>query len=352
MTCQNYTSQEKFCFDCTFREKSPTSVLKGQAGLRPAKIKGDHLSNTKGDQHVKSARIAIQKPHLVLSLLVVVFITVMSAQPAAAAGFDFSDLQYSVVALGNGHTFGLNSGPNAGSFLLGNGVTANFSGGGSGSIAGGLFFDASTLGQNTFGMLATPPTLHPVSGPGAGTVTGNALSQADADAMFAAGLTPNLTIPGTISSATTFNAAGPLTVIDVTNIQNAPLTFNGTASDFFVVNVAGTYQTNVMNMLTGGVTAANILFNFTGTSGNVFQTSGGNSVQGTFLATDGGSFNFANLNLNGQLINTDGNIQLVSGSEVTTFTPFTPPVPEPASLTLVGVGLLGLGLGLRRKKSI
>lgn len=303
---------------------------------------------------MKFARIAIQKPLLVLSLLVVVFITAMSAQPAAAAGFDFSDLQYSVVALGNGHTFGLNSGPNAGSFLIGNGVTANFSGGGGGSIAGTLFFDASTLGQNTFGMLATPPTTQLVSGPGAGTVTGNALSQADADAIFAAGLTPNQTIPGTISSPTTFNAVGALTVIDVNTITNAPLTFNGTASDFFVVNVAGNYSTNVVNTLTGGVTAGNILFNFTGTTGNVFSTSGGNAVQGTFLATDGGSFQFSNLNLNGQLINTDGGIQLVSGSKVTTFTPFTPPVqaPEPASLTLIGVGLLGLGFGLRRKRSI
>jgi hypothetical protein len=105
-------------------------------------------------------------------------------------------------------------------------------------------------------------------------------------------------------------------------------------------------------ILAGGVTASDILFNFTGT-GTVLQTSGGNCsgktcLYGTFLATDGGGFQFSNLNLTGELINTDGNIQLVSGSEVT-----APPVvtPLPAAFPLFATGIGGLGLlGWRRKR--
>ena len=39
--------------------------------------------------------------------------------------------------------------------------------------------------------------------------------------------------------------------------------------------------------LSGGVEASHILFNLTGTSGNIFSTSGGNVLYGTFLATNG-----------------------------------------------------------------
>jgi PEP-CTERM motif len=132
----------------------------------------------------------------------------------------------------------------------------------------------------------------------------------------------------------------------VNNIQNAPLTISGTAADTFVINVSGTFNTNVA-MTLSGVTASQILWNFTGTSGNVFSTSGGNTVDGTFLATDGGNFQFSNLNLTGALINTAGGMQIVSGSQVSTFTPFSPgasTVPEPSSMVAVLV-IGGLTMG-------
>jgi hypothetical protein len=48
---------------------------------------------------------------------------------------------------------------------------------------------------------------------------------------------------------------------------------------------------------------------------------------GTYLATDGGQFQFSNLNLDGQLINTAGNVQFVSGAQIPTLAPFTVPAP-------------------------
>jgi hypothetical protein len=83
------------------------------------------------------------------------------------------------------------------------------------------------------------------------------------------------------------------------------------------------------------VNASQILWNFTGTSGNVFQTSGGDVLFGTFLASHGGDFNFSNLDLTGQLINTAGHIQFVSGSMIES-APFAVPAP------VVGAGLPGL----------
>src|SRR5207245_7921248 len=120
--------------------------------------------------------------------------------------------------------------------------------------------------------------------------------------------------------------------IDVQNIDNAKLTLSGTANDFFVFNISDQIHTNQPMTLSGGVSPANILFNLTGT-GTVFQTSGGDVSFGTYLATNGGQFQFSNLNLTGRLINVGGDVQFVSGSRI-------PAVPEPGIFALVCIGAI------------
>jgi hypothetical protein len=262
---------------------------------------------------------------------------------ASADPLDLGVLKnYAVVDLGNGTTIGQNSGPVSGNEYLGNGVTAAFAGGGGGVITGKLYYDSTVIHTNTFSQLDTPPTtvLEPNPSPTAGL-----LSTAQSVSAYAAGLT------ATQAFSSTINGNGGLNVIDVADIHNVAFTISGTSADTFVFNVSDEFQTDVA-MTLSGVSASQILFNFTATSGQVFNTSGGNTMYGTFLATRGGQFQFSNLNLTGELINTAGDVQLVSGSAVPTFTPFTPPtsVPLPAPV-LAGGFLLGVfGLNQFRQR--
>lgn len=256
---------------------------------------------------------------------------------------------YSVVSLGNGQTTGgthptlsQNSGPIAGSELVGQGVKAAFSGGGHGAIAGTVYYDSTVTGTNTFSQFDPPPTTSLVDP----SVTHQAYTDAIALANAANQLQVTQNFTSTISSAQTFTGNGGLNVIDVTNIQNAPITFAGTANDIFVINVSGKLNTNVAMTLGANVSASHILWNFTGTASDVFQTSGGNKVYGTFLAVTGGGFQFSNLDLTGELINVNGDVSIVSGSAINTFVPFTgTPAPLPsvvtASSALLGLVLLG-----------
>ena len=92
----------------------------------------------------------------------------------------------------------------------------------------------------------------------------------------------------------------------------------------------------------GNIQITNILFNFLGTSGNVFQTAGGDKSYGVYLATNGGDFQFSNLDLMGNLINTAGHIQLVSGSGCTSPVTISQQsvVPLPAAVWS-GMAMLG-----------
>lgn len=189
------------------------------------------------------------------------------------------------------------------------------------------------------------PTIVPV----ASSVGTTAFNDAQTLSTDASALTATQTFTS-ITGTTTITGNGGLNVIDVTgsgnSVQNPTLTLSGTANDFFVFNIPGNFNEN-NPMILSGVEASHILFNLTGTSGNIFSTSGGNVLFGTFLATDGGDFPFSSLDLTGQLINTGGHIQFVSGSEIGGFDPFTPPVssiPEPASWALLGGALLVFGI--------
>jgi hypothetical protein len=256
---------------------------------------------------------------------------IAAATPASADMLNLGPAaDYALVALGSGKTIGQNSGPVAGDELLGNGIKAAFAGGG--SITGTLFFDISVTGTGTFTQFNPDPVTSLVST----SVTNAALTAAQNVSNYASSLVATQTF-GSLSSATTITGNGGLNVISLAGLQNAPLTLSGTANDIFVFNVTGDFNTNRTMTLTGGVLASHILFNLTGTSGNIFQTAGGNSLYGTFLATQGGNFQFSNLHLDGALINTAGNVQFVSGSYISKFDGFHT-VPGP----IAGAGLPGL----------
>ena len=266
---------------------------------------------------------------VVLSAVVVAFPG--AAQAATPAGLDLgTDNNYAFIDLG-ATTLGWNSGPIAGNVLFGLGLHANLSGGNNGGLTNGgvLFHDSSAI---ISGSLQNPvtETLVPT------TTTQDAATIAQNVSSFASSLAATQTFT-TINNTTTIAGNGGLNVIDVANIQNAKLTLSGTANDFFLFNVSNAISTNQPMTLSGGVSPSNILFNLTGTGTvAVFQTSGGDVSFGTYLATNGGGFQFSNLNLTGRLINIGGNVQFVSGSMI-------PAVPEPTTLVFLVAGLLVLG---------
>lgn len=107
----------------------------------------------------------------------------------------------------------------------------------------------------------------------------------------ASSLTPTQTFD-TINDYTTISSSstGSVNVIAVTNkiqLSGQTLTFQGSASDYFVVNVAGDVNLSGVSKIlvdsSGGLTPANVLFNV---GGKVAQ-SGDSIVNGTFLVPNG-----------------------------------------------------------------
>jgi hypothetical protein len=261
--------------------------------------------------------------------------------PAQQAGLDLgSDRDYAFIDLG-ATTLGWNSGPITGSVLFGQGLKVSMSGGNNGGLSNGgtLFYDGSTT---LSGNLQNPPSRSLVDS----SVTETAATLAENVSSYASSLTPTQTFTN-ITNPTTFTGNGGLNVIDVTDIHNAKLTLSGTANDYFVFNVTGELQTNRAMTLSGGVLPSHVLFNLTGSGTVLFQTSGGDLLYGTYLATNGGNFQFSELELNGELINTGGNVQFVSGSEI---------VPEPGVVSLLILSAVALiawrGTGICRGKGV
>jgi hypothetical protein len=283
--------------------------------------------------------------------------------PALANGLNLGlDAGYAFIDLGNGTTLGWNSGPENGNVLVGNGVTVSTSGGNNGGLNGNTLFYDNTIVCNP-GPCSTKPPGSGLQNPPATqlvpvSTTQAALTTAQNVSNFANNLAATLTIAPQLTGNVTINGTAGLNVIDLTSLQNATLTISGPSNAFFVFDVANFVNTNQSMTLSGGVTAANVLWDLTASSGHVLQTSGGDSLVGTFLATNGGDFQFSELALNGELINTDGNIQLVSGSQIQTAGGFRPPqppvtpVPLPSTLSLMIAGISGLGvLHWRRKRT-
>ena len=258
---------------------------------------------------------------------------------AQQAGLDLGpDTNYAFIDLGS-TTLGWNSGPIAGSVLFGQGLHANLSGGNNGGLTNGgiLYYDNTAV---ISGSLQNPVTKTqvPTSTTQAAATIGKNVSD------YASSLTATQTFTN-INNTVTISGNGGLNVIDATNIQNSKLTLSGSANDFFVFNISGEVQTNQPMTLSGGVLPSHILFNLTGSGTVLFQTSGGNVLYGTFLAANGGKFQFSNLDLTGELINIGGDVQFVSGSDIPVYSPFT--VPEPSVLSLIIISAIVLAFWQR-----
>jgi len=177
------------------------------------------------------------------------------------------------------------------------------------------------------------------------------LTQAIADAKAAAVTANGLAgtqFFSTLGNNSTLTGTGGVNVIDVGSISlsNGSLTLNGTANDVFIINDAGKFDfSNSGMVLTGGVTASDILFNV---GGNVALTGGGNlNFFGTILAPNS-DVQVHDKVLSGDLIgNTieDTSGFTVNGAVVAV------PLPAAAWNGMATLGLLGIGAKLWGRKS-
>ncbi|HWE98152.1 MAG TPA: hypothetical protein VG269_29675 [Tepidisphaeraceae bacterium] len=170
------------------------------------------------------------------------------------------------------------------------------------------------------------------------------------------------TISGNLTSSTSFSPVdGGTKFIDVNgNVSlggSNTLTFNGTADDYYVVNVSGTFALGGTAdiQLAGGITPQDLFFNieFSDASQNGLQLASGTHSLGTFLVPfsevtlDGGTS--ASPVVTGAIIGDGHNIAIQSTAWVEGAPSPLTVSPEPTSLASLGACLLLISL---RRRSV
>jgi choice-of-anchor A domain-containing protein len=185
--------------------------------------------------------------------------------------------------------------------------------------------DGGELLKSTItGKLVVDPTAHPdihrdlrvLGGTSTASLAGP-VADAQRASNYLAGLTPTLT-RGEINSSTTFTSSGGLNVIRLGSVDlvKKTLTINGGPNDVFVFNVTrGFTLSSSKVILTGGVNASNVIWNFTGTGDDIRIFKDVTVASGTFLAPQR-DVTLDIATLHGSII-AGGKIKIHSSAEIT-----------------------------------
>ena len=241
---------------------------------------------------------------------------------------------------------------------MGIGNTGKFQGNGPGTINGLVQFSAANTGQfSNSGLTLNPSVGNPqysIANVTSGLNTANSLSQTLG---LETGTSTTISSGGSINASSGTLDGNGNRVFTVTSISfpNGIFTVNGSASDYVVLNIAGSVGNNGLNgavTLAGGIPSDHVLLNYTPSTSNLTNynnaytnltggptmtiSTNGATTSGVFLDPTG-DFQINHSNINGRIIGGDThNSAFVSGANLTA------PVPEPGGIVLALLALAGL----------
>ena len=156
-------------------------------------------------------------------------------------------------------------------------------------------FNGAAFVHSTATFSHTPATFAPSDGLFVGGSADAKLDQANADALsaasFLAGLAATHASLGTVGDGDdiSLTSVGSLNVVEIASLKHKEdtITLTGGANDVFVFNVAGDWDYDNSQIVLNGISAGNVIFNFTASNAEINIGKAGTVFRGTILAING-----------------------------------------------------------------